>query len=107
MITRIWHGYATPENADAYEAITKNETFANIRKRNIPGFQEIQLYRRDQAMEVEFITIMWFDSLESVRAYAGENYEKAVVPPKAQVYLSRFDEVTQHYKVVSQVSQIK
>ena len=104
MITRIWHGYATPENADAYETITKNETFVNILKRNIPGFQEIQLYRRDGPAEVEFITIMWFKSLESVRTYAGENYEKAVVPPKAQTYLSRFDEVTRHYEVVTQVT---
>ncbi len=107
MITRIWHGYATPENADAYESITKGETFVNIRKRNIPGFREIQLYRRDGPTEVEFITIMWFDSLESVQAYAGENYERAVVPPKAQAYLSRFDEVTRHYAVVDQVAQSK
>jgi heme-degrading monooxygenase HmoA len=105
MIIRIWHGYAAPENANAYETITKNETFANIRKRNIPGFQEIQLYRRDGSMEVEFITIMWFDSLESVRAYAGENYEKAVVLPRTQAYLSRFDEITRHYEVVTQVTR--
>lgn len=105
MIARIWHGYAIPEKADAYESITKNETFANIRKRNIPGFQAIQLYRRDQPTEVEFITIMLFDSLESVRSYAGEDYERAVVPSKAQVYLSHFDQVTQHYEVVTQVSR--
>ncbi len=105
MITRIWHGYAAPEHAEAYESLTKNETFANIRKRDIPGFQEIQLYRRDQPTEVEFITIMWFDSLESVRAFAGENYERAVVPPQAQVYLTHFDEVAQHYEVVTRVAR--
>lgn len=105
MITRIWHGYATSENADAYEAITKGETFVNIIKRNIPGLRKIELYRRDQSTEVEFITIMWFDSLEAVRAYAGENYERAVVPTKAQAYLSHFDEVTRHYAVVDQAAQ--
>lgn len=107
MITRIWHGYATPENAAAYESLTKNETFANIRKRNIPGFQEIQLYRRDQPTEVEFITIMWFDSLEAVMAFAGETYERAVVPPQAQLYLNHWDEITQHYEMVAQVTRSK
>jgi len=104
MLARIWHGFATLENADAYEKITKDETFVSIRNGNIPGFQEIQLLRRDHANEVEFITIMWFDSLESIRAYAGDEYEKAVIPLRSQVVLKRFDKVTQLYEVLAQVS---
>ncbi len=103
MIARIWHGYANPERADAYEKTTKEETFPTIRARNIPGFHQIQLLRRDLLNEVEFITIMWFDSLESVKIYAGENYQRAVVPPKAQELLSRFDEITQFYEILAQV----
>ncbi len=103
MIARIWHGYAAPEKADAYEKTTREETFPTIRGRNIPGFQQIQLLRRDLPNEVEFITIMWFDSLESIKAYAGENYQRAVVPPKAQEFLTRFDEVTQIYEILAQV----
>ena len=75
MIGRIWHGYTTQANADAYEALLKSEIFAGIRGRNIPGFQEIQLFRRDLGMEVEFITVMWFDSIEAVRIFAGVDYE--------------------------------
>jgi heme-degrading monooxygenase HmoA len=104
MIARIWHGFATPENADEYEKLTQNETFVSIRNRNIPGFQEIQLLRRNHAYEVEFITIMWFDSVDSIRAYAGNDFEKAVVPPKAQAFLFRFDEITQLYEVLARVA---
>ena len=99
MIGRIWHGYTTPENADIYENLLKEEIFAGIRNRHIPGFQEIQLFRRDLGDEAEFITIMWFDSIEAVKAFAGEDYEAAVVPPIARAVLSRFDPRSQHYEV--------
>jgi len=99
MIGRIWHGYTTPENAVVYEKLLKEDIFLSIRNRNIPGFQEIQLFRRDLENEVEFITIMWFDDIESVRAFAGADYEAAVVPPKARAVLARFDERSQHYEV--------
>jgi antibiotic biosynthesis monooxygenase (ABM) superfamily enzyme len=99
MITRIWHGYTTPANADAYEDLLRHEIFAWIAGKNIPGYHGIQLYRRALAQEVEFITIMWFDSLDSVRAFAGEDYEVAVVLPQAQALLSRYDRRSQHYEV--------
>ena len=105
MIGRIWHGYTTQANADAYEALLKSEIFSGIRGRNIEGFQEIQLFRRDLEIEVEFITIMWFDSIEAVRTFAGADYEAAVVPPKARALLSRFDDRSQHYEVRERLSQ--
>ena len=99
MIGRIWHGYTTLENADLYENLLKDEIFMGIHDRNIPGFQEIQLFRRDLNNEVEFITIMWFDSVEAIKAFAGDDHEAAVVPPKARALLSRFDERSQHYEI--------
>jgi len=99
MIGRIWHGYTTFANADAYEHLLKEEIFINIRGRNIQGFREIQLLRRELENETEFITIMWFDSLESVRIFAGEDYEAAVVLPKARALLSHFDQRSQHYEI--------
>ena len=103
MIGRIWHGYTTLENADLYENLLKDEIFVGIHDRNIPGFQEIQLFRRDLNNEVEFITIMWFDSVEAIKAFAGDDYEVAVVPPKAGAILSRFDERSQHYEIRERV----
>ena len=103
MISRIWHGYTAPENANTYENLLKEEIFVGIRDRKIPGFREIQLFRRELGMEVEFITVMWFDSIDAVHIFAGEDYEVAVVPPKARAVLSHFDERSQHYEVREQL----
>ena len=100
MISRIWHGWTTRENANKYQALLQEEIFVGIHKRQIGGFKNIQLLRRDAGEEVEFVTIMLFDSLEAVRDFAGEDYEAAVVPEKARAVLSHFDERSQHYKVV-------
>jgi heme-degrading monooxygenase HmoA len=99
MISRIWHGYTTPANADAYETLLKEEIFTGIRDRQIAGFHGIQLFRRSLEGQVEFITVMWFDSLEAVHTFAGEDYETAVVPPKARQILDHFDARSQHYEV--------
>jgi len=104
MISRIWHGYTSFENADKYENLLKEEIFIGIRNRNIQGFREIQLFRRRMEKEVEFITIMWFESLDAVKTFAGDDYEVAVVPPKARAVLSRFDERSQHYEVREQLT---
>lgn len=99
MIARIWHGYTTPQNADTYDTLLQQEIFQGIQNRNIPGYRGIQLLRRDQGEQVEFITIMWFDSLDAVREFAGEDYELAVVPPSARAVLDHFDPRSQHYEV--------
>jgi len=99
MISRIWHGYTTPENADIYENLLKEEIFVGIGDRKIAGYQGIQLFRRDVMGEVEFITVMWFDSVDAVKEFAGEDYEACVVPDKARAVLKRFDERSQHYEV--------
>lgn len=99
MIGRIWHGWTTPGNADAYEELLKHEVFVGIKGRKIAGFQNIQLFRRNVGAEVEFVTVMWFDSLDSVRVFAGKDYEVAVVPPAARKILAHFDVRAQHYEV--------
>jgi len=102
MITRIWHGWTAPENADAYEALLREEIFVGIRNRTIPGYHGIHLFRREVGDEVEFITLMWFDTLAAVRIFASEDYELAVVPPKARLLLKRFDPRSQHDEVKAQ-----
>lgn len=99
MIARLWHGWTMPENADKYETLIKIEIFPGIVGRKIAGFQEIELLRRPLGGEVEFITIMWFSSLDAIKAFAGADYETAVVPPAARAVLSRFDAKSQHYEV--------
>ncbi|MFW9850318.1 MAG: antibiotic biosynthesis monooxygenase [Candidatus Thorarchaeota archaeon] len=100
MISRIWHGWTTRENADAYEGLLRKEIFRNIANRSIKGYSGIHLLRRDIDDGVEFVTIMWFDSLDAVREFAGEEYETAVVPPEARKLLSRFEKTSSHYQVI-------
>jgi hypothetical protein len=104
MISRIWHGWTTPTNADAYEALLLSEIFVGIQERQIPGYRGIQLLRRENGDEVEFVTIMRFDSLEAVRVFAGDDYEACVVPPAARAILAHFDERSQHYEVRAEQS---
>jgi heme-degrading monooxygenase HmoA len=99
MISRIWHGWTTHQNADVYEQLLKEEIFLGIQNRQIAGFKGIQLLRRQLKEETEFITIMTFDSLESVKEFAGSDYEQAVVPEKARLVLSHFDPRSQHYEI--------
>jgi len=70
-----------------------------IQGKQIAGFKEIRLLRRELADEVEFITTILFEDLDSVKAFAGEDYEKAFVPAPAREVLKRFDERVQHYEV--------
>lgn len=100
MITRIWRGWTTAANAPVYEQLLLTEIFTGIAARKLPGYRGISLGRRAAGDEVEFVTIMWFDSLDSVRAFAGAAYETAVVPPKARAVLKRFDAVSEHFDTV-------
>jgi heme-degrading monooxygenase HmoA len=99
VIARIWHGWTTPQNADAYEALLKTEIFPGIAAKNVAGYRGIELLRRPAGDEVEFVTIMWFESLAAVKAFAGEDHETAYVPEKARAALARFDARSQHYEV--------
>jgi heme-degrading monooxygenase HmoA len=100
MIVRIWHGWIYPENADAYEQLLRNEIFVGIKGREIQGFRGIKLLRDDSQAECEFVTIMEFDSIESVRQFAGDDdYERAVVPDAARKLLKKFDERSRHYEL--------
>ncbi len=99
MISRIWHGWTSPKNADTYESLLRNEIFVGIKSRHIKGFRDIQLLRRSVGDEVEFVTIMRFESTDAIREFAGDDYEACVVPPKARAVLSRFDLRSQHYEI--------
>ena len=99
MIGRMWHGWTKPQNADRYERLLKEEIFPGIAAKKVAGYKGIQLFRRPLDNEIEFITIMWFDSWDAVRQFAGEDYERAYVPPKAREVLERFDERSQHYEI--------
>jgi hypothetical protein len=97
MIARVWHGWTSLENADAYEALLRDEMFPEIGQ--IEGSKGAYLLRRGGEKEVEFVTITLFTSLDAVRRFAGENYKHAVLHPKAHALLSHYDANSEHYEV--------
>ncbi|WP_199547759.1 antibiotic biosynthesis monooxygenase [Streptomyces sp. N35] len=109
MIVRIWRGWTTPGNADAYESIVSTQVLPAIAERELPGYHGAYLLRRPLAEgegegeidgEVEFSTIMYFDSLDAVRQFVGDDYEVAHVPAEARAVLARFDERSAHYETL-------
>jgi heme-degrading monooxygenase HmoA len=101
MISRLWHGWTSRANADAYENLLRAEVLPGIHR--VRGFKGAQLLRRDSGGEVEFVTITLFDSIDAVKEFAGEDYEVAVVPPPARKLLARFDARSAHYETVFRV----
>ncbi|MGH6683751.1 MAG: antibiotic biosynthesis monooxygenase [Pseudolabrys sp.] len=100
MIARVWYGWTTPENADAYEALLRTEVFPWIAAKKIVGFHRIELLRAHANGEVEFATLMWFESMAAIKAFAGADYEIAVVRPDAHALLKHYDARSRHYEVV-------
>ena len=99
MIARIWHGYTRLENADAYESMLKPELLPGISK--VAGYQGGYLLRRAAGAEVEFVTIMIWDSIDAIRTVAGPDYETAFIPHERRKYLSRYDARSAHYEIAS------
>jgi len=97
MILRYWRGWTSPQNADSYQQIVSEQVLPGIAARRLDGYSGAYLLRRDLDDEVEFATVMIFDSLDHVRAFTGEDYETAHVPSAARAVLTRFDEKSAHF----------
>jgi len=98
MIARIWRGWTAAGNADAYQQVVSTQVLPEIAARNLEGYHGAYLLRRTlENGEAEFSTIMLFDSIDNVKAFTGEDYSVAHVPPEARAVLARFDERSAHY----------
>ncbi len=97
MIARHWRGWTTASRADAYAAYYRDDVLPYLHQ--IAGFHGAHLLRRPAGAEVEFLSITRFSSLAAVRAFAGDDYEAAVVTPHAQQLLTRFDPHCLHYEI--------
>jgi antibiotic biosynthesis monooxygenase (ABM) superfamily enzyme len=106
MICRVWRGWTAPANAASYQRVLLESVIPGIEARCIPGFCHIDVLRRDGGMEVEFTTLMWFDSIDSVRNFMGADYTVSHVPKEARAVLARFDAHAEHFQVVDRRSQV-
>jgi len=105
MICRLWRGWTTPENADAYERIVRTEVIPAIEARRIPGFHHVDLMKRDIGGEIEFRTLMWFDSIDAIKNFMGEDYTVSHVPIEARAVLKTFDDRAAHFEVIDRRDQ--
>ena len=101
MICRIWHGFASFENADLYESMLKKDVLPGIGR--VEGYKGAQLLRREHETETEFITITYFEDMKAIIAFAGDDYTKAVIHQEAGKLLSHYDERSAHYELVAMV----
>ena len=99
MIGRVWRGQAAGDAADAYEAHFRSEVLPKLG--GVAGCRGAYLLRRDDTDGVEFVTLTLFESLDAVRAFAGDDYETAVVAPAARALLREYDRTARHYTVVA------
>jgi antibiotic biosynthesis monooxygenase (ABM) superfamily enzyme len=99
-IKRIWHGWTTKPNAVKYQKILQKQVLPSIEAKQIPGYTEAEVLRMELEDEVEFITILTFESLQNVIDFQGENYKKAYVPDVAQKVLKRWDLEATHYELI-------
>jgi heme-degrading monooxygenase HmoA len=106
MISRIWHGWTELENADKYESLLRADVLPGIHR--IRGYNGAYLLRRNAAnSEIEFLTITQFTDINAVRAFAGSDYERAVIAPGAQKYLTHYDERSAHYETLLTPSDVR
>ena len=99
MIARIWHGWTKPADAKAYENMLRNEILSSIAARKIPGYHGAELFIREDGNEVEFVTLLRFDSMEGVKEFAGADETRPVIYPGVERLLTRMER-SQHYHIV-------
>jgi antibiotic biosynthesis monooxygenase (ABM) superfamily enzyme len=99
MITRLWRGWTSSENADEYEQFLIGELFPAMSR--IAGFEGGDVLRRQDGAEVAFVALTRFESLDAIRAFAGENYSVPVLEPRARALLSHYDDLALHFDTAS------
>jgi antibiotic biosynthesis monooxygenase (ABM) superfamily enzyme len=100
MIARIWHGWTKCADAKGYEELLRDEIFPSIASRKIQGYRGAELFIHEDGDEVEFVTLLRFDSMDAVKEFAGENASKPVIYPKAEALIVRMENA-RHYRVAS------
>lgn len=100
MIARVWHGWTKTGDAKAYEQMLRNEIFPSIAARKIAGYRGAELFIRDDDDEVEFITLLRFDSMDAVKEFAGDDASKPVIFPRAEPLITRMEHA-KHYRIAT------
>jgi heme-degrading monooxygenase HmoA len=98
MIARIWRCKVLPEKAPQYLKHFQESVFPEVN--NLNGFREVRILQQENDGIIELTVISFWDSLEAIKAFAGDNIEMAVVAPAAQAILLSFETIVTHHEVV-------
>jgi antibiotic biosynthesis monooxygenase (ABM) superfamily enzyme len=98
MIARIWRGWTKVADAKIYENMLRDEVFPSIAARNIKDYRGAKLFIREYDGEMEFVTLLRFDSMDAVKEFAGSDETKPVIFPGVEKLLIRM-EPARHYGV--------
>ena len=102
-IIRTWKGWTSLENAHIYEDMLINEVFPAVKKKGVKGLKKVSISKLQKTDEVEFFLVLYFDCLDSVKAFAGEDYKTAYIPENAQKVLLRYDKTADHYELKNEL----
>ncbi len=102
-ILRIWKGWTSLENAPIYKDMLTNEVFPAVKKKGVDGLEKVSISTIAREEEVEFFLVLQFDSLEAVKKFAGDDYEKAYIPENAKRVLLRYENTAQHYELLEEL----
>lgn len=103
-IIRTWRGWTTLENALIYENMLINEVFPTVKKNGVTGLEKVSISTKIIKDEMEFFLVLQFDSLDSVKTFAGENYKNAYIPENAKKVLKRHDRIAEHYELKGELT---
>lgn len=102
MTSRHWTGLCNPLYADDYINHLKKDTFPKLK--TLKGFIRAEILKRNKEQTVEFLIITVWDSLESIKSFAGPSPDVAVVPEVVKAMMVQFDAEVRHYEVHSEFS---
>ena len=97
-IIRTWKGWTTQENASIYENLLIKEVFPEVKRKGVKGLEKVSISTQSNKEEVEFLLILQFESLDAVKRFAGDSYQRAYIPENAKRILLRYDKTAEHYE---------
>ncbi|MCI0415826.1 antibiotic biosynthesis monooxygenase [bacterium] len=97
-IARMWHGQTPAAKADEYTAYLQEKGITKIQ--SIPGNLGVQMFRKINQDTADFLVISYWDSVESIKKFAGEDYEKVYQMPRDPEFLINPETKVRHYDVL-------
>jgi len=98
MIARVWHGKVPASKAEAYRAFVTARAIPDYR--SVEGNLSVHVLERAEGDVAHFITLTFWENLEAIRAFAGEDVNAAKYYPEDHDFLLEFEPKVAHYRVV-------